>query len=253
VVIPIDARCSDDSLCTAEACAPMSSDADRSGCVYRPVDCADDGDPCTLDRCDDDFGGCYPPAPPETPCEEVYACSIGDTCDGFGTCNPGFGAIACVDDGNPCTIDVCDEDWGGCGAPAPPGTDCDPLLLCTEGDHCNGSGDCIPGPVVMTCEDDGNPCTIDTCNESYGGCYGPAPFGADCDDFFACTFFDFCVDGSCTPGPIGVGCPPDGDPCTRDICDEDWGGCHPPVTECSAFRDGCCPRGCRREGDPDCG
>lgn len=59
----------------------------------------------------------------------------------------------------------------------PKGTDCG------AGMTCDGFGTCGPAPECSMVEecDDGNPCTIDTCNTFYGLCgHGPAGGHAPC-------------------------------------------------------------------------
>jgi Tol biopolymer transport system component len=100
-----------------------------------PKTCADDGNLCTDDTCNFFTGQCYTPK-------------------------------QCFDDGNVCTDDVCDPATGLCGIPnTAPCTDDNP---CTLNDACAASA-CVPGPL-LTCPDDGNPCTIDQCNPDTGNC-----------------------------------------------------------------------------------
>ncbi len=100
-----------------------------------PRTCADDGDLCTDDTCNFLTGQCGTPR-------------------------------TCLADDNPCTNDVCDPTTGLCGvANVNPCSDDDP---CTVDDEC-AAGVCVPG-AAMTCPDDGNTCTIDTCNPRTGQC-----------------------------------------------------------------------------------
>src|SRR5262245_17317006 len=57
-----------------------------------PADC-DDGNPCTDDLCDADFGCLY--ALVSNPCTDGNACSISDACNG-GTCVGGPVASGCT-------------------------------------------------------------------------------------------------------------------------------------------------------------
>lgn len=136
-------------------------------------------------------------------------------------------ASAECDDGLGCTNDVCgvgnvcrntplDElcDPGqhcvvGRGCTTSMATTCTSATECDDGRYCTGvetcvgpSGAqfCLPGTVVDC--DDGNPCTIDTCDESASGCsYAPAPgcdagtpvgvdAAAPCGDFVLATHVD---------------------------------------------------------------
>src|SRR5690606_33383860 len=88
--------------------------------------CSADANPCTADVCVS--GACAHPAEPAgTPCGDPTqdACTAPDACDGAGVCLAHHSAddTACVDDGNPCTADLCDR--GRCEHPAMPiGTPC---------------------------------------------------------------------------------------------------------------------------------
>ncbi len=99
--------------------------------------------------------------------------------------------LAC-DDGNECTIDVCDGKSGTCANKA--GADCN----------------------------DTNPCTTDSCDVSTGKCVNTFAAGS-CDDGDACTVGDLCVDTAektgCAPGGAAKDCD-DNNPCTDDSCDK---------------------------------
>jgi hypothetical protein len=103
-----------------------------------PKTCADDGNLCTEDVCNFFTGLCYSPK-------------------------------QCFDDGNVCTDDVCEPTTGLCGVPnTAPCSDENP---CTLDDVCAASA-CVPG-ALMTCPNDGNPCTDDICNVDTGDCGVP--------------------------------------------------------------------------------
>jgi hypothetical protein len=76
-----------------------------------PVTCGDDGNPCTDDVCDPSTGTCG--VANVAPCDDDDACTVGDECLG-GTCQAGS-PKTCLDDGNACTLDVCDPRDGSCG------------------------------------------------------------------------------------------------------------------------------------------
>src|SRR5206468_138746 len=67
---------------------------------------------------------------------------------------------------------------------------------CTTGDACS-NGRCTGGPA-RSC-DDGNVCTIDSCDPATGCVH--APNTAPCDDGSACTTNDTCSGGTCVGGP----------------------------------------------------
>jgi len=63
--------------------------------------------------------------------------------------------------------------------------------------------------------DDGNPCTLESCDAATRACLTQAgPDGVPCDDGDVCTVGDTCVGGACG---IPVSCD-DGNPCTEDAC-----------------------------------
>jgi hypothetical protein len=125
-------------------------------------------------------------------------------------------AVDC-DDGNPCTVDLCDPERH------------EPFVNGTsrsDGNLCNGAetyqgGVCTPGPPVLV--NDFNPCTRDTCDEQTGGRNDPVPNGTPCPDGRLCNGVETCQDGVCTAGRA-IDCD-DGDPCTLDTCSP-ADGCH---------------------------
>lgn len=137
------------------------------------------------------------------------------------------------DDESVCTDDSCQlghplADPHGCvRAPNyPPGNCCNPL---------DGQLDPLS---------DGNPCTLDYCQD---GTY-PAVHDVEAGNGFVCQddgntcTFDYCHGGACThpDKPYGTGCSPDGVYCTWDVCDA--GVCtHPDINTlpCSTTAD--CP------------
>jgi len=109
-------------------------------------DC-DDGLSCTLGNCRD--GVCDFQQLPAT-CVIDGACWMDDA----------------ADPGNECQL--CDParstvDW----SPRPVGTDCDDGMWCTPDDACDDAGVCTGGGVRC---DDGNPCTMDACDEGTMSC-----------------------------------------------------------------------------------
>jgi hypothetical protein len=209
----------------------------------------DDGDPCTIDRCDPISGRCLHLA---EACDDDNPCTS-DTCDpADGTCT--HAPVIC-DDGNACTEDACDEAYGTCRfTPVPDGAGCDdgsactvrdtclggvcagvPQVACDDGDPCTvdtcdpATGQCVSAP--LSC-DDGNPCTGDSCDSAGGGCvHHYAVIGWPCDDGDACTTGETCnADGQCAPAAT-VSCD-DGNACTNDTCDPATGLCAHTATSC---------------------
>ncbi|MCC6766612.1 MAG: PD40 domain-containing protein [Deltaproteobacteria bacterium] len=133
--------CTENSQC---ACPPSNPTCISGYCQLptcqpgAPITCANDGNLCTQDVCNFYTGECYTPK-------------------------------QCFDDGNLCTDDVCDPGTGLCGIPnTAPCSDDNP---CTLDDIC-AAGSCAPG-TLMTCPNDGNPCTDDVCNAETGQCGVP--------------------------------------------------------------------------------
>lgn len=197
--------CNDDNLCTVgETCvAGVCAGGVAANCA--------DGQVCTDDSCDP-LSGCVH-IPNQSACTDGDVCTVGDTCDGGG-CVPGEQLLACAD-GNPCTADSCDA-LLGCVFAQQEG-DCNDGNACTEGDLCQ-AGVCEPGlPVVC---DDGNQCTVSSCDANLG-CVTVQLSGL-CDDGDDCTVGDHCVAGQCvSKGPLDCN---DNNPCTADSCQE-AGGC----------------------------
>jgi hypothetical protein len=113
------------------------------------------------------------------------------------------------DDGDQCTIDLCDAAAGCITSPAD-GQPCDDGDACTVNTTCQ-AGACAGG-VVLDC-DDGNVCTDETCDPAAGCVFTNNT--DPCDDGDECTIGDVCSGGTCVPGPDT--CPPTTDiVCTFD-------------------------------------
>ncbi len=204
-------ECVDGSTCTQE------DHCEEGVCVGVPKVC-DDGEGCTDDSCDPDFGCVY--TPNFTNCDDGDACTVGDTCkDGLCTAGP---TIAC-DDGNPCTDDACDAN--GCSYTANEAA-CDDGNACTTGSICSNAT-CLPG--TPTDCDDANACTNDSCVPKSGCAYTGNTIA--CDDGNPCTLGDTCADASCQPGKGELACN-DGNPCTDDACGADGCTYTPNDAEC---------------------
>jgi hypothetical protein len=158
-------------------------------------------DPCGIDdRCDDE-----------------QACTDGDQCrDGICVGRPIPGCRSCTtaaecDDQDPCTTDSCVA--GACSST--PAYD-----VATE--CCNP----VSGAVV-TVEDDGNPCTFESCDPATGEViHPPAPAGGACSDGNVCTLSDRCDgNGGCVGQDAAtVPCATDAD-CLGLVCQQDIGRC----------------------------
>ena len=172
----------------------------------------DDQNPCTYDSCDPVAGVRHDVAPAGTSCGGVDVCLGGDACNDTGECRP---AAEVIDDGNVCTEDTCIPMVGIMHVPLAAGAACVDDTVCNGDEFCDGGGVCLAGtpPVV----DDGNACTVESCDPVAGvSQYTLAP-GASCSDGNACNGVE-----SCTEAAICQGVPPvvdDGNPCTLDSCD----------------------------------
>jgi RHS repeat-associated protein len=83
------------------------------------------------------------------------------------------------------------------------------------------------GPTC-TPVNDGNPCTIDSCNAAGQPVHTPVPAGTGCPDGDACNGAEACT----ATGACQQGTPPvvdDGNPCTHDACNPTTGVSHTPV------------------------
>ena len=187
------------------------------------------------------------------PCEDNSDCEEGDFCNGVWECRGEFGCYQLEEP-----------------------IDCDDEITCTA-DSCLEPGECDHEPMHEGC-DDGNECTINTCNtectpdtcDENGCAHENVPNGDPCDD-------GACFDGTCCGGCWDDGvcrddperdmlqycgesslcqnCD-DGNECTIDECVE--GDCLwtnlGPETECEGgvCRDGECCTGCWIDGTAEC-
>ncbi len=210
--------------CSIGACTAVGACNDAGSCVGgAPID-VDDGNPCTIDTCDEPGGVKHTPAAAGTACSDGNACNGAETCSAQGAC--AAGTAPAIDDQNPCTIDSCDAVTGVLHAPAPLGQACDDATVCNGRETCNGAGACSPGAAPTV--DDGNDCTADTCDPISGVAHLPWQTGFPCADDDACNGEESC-NGA---GQCVAGAPPmvdDSNPCTADSCDPDRGAQHVPV------------------------
>jgi hypothetical protein len=168
------------------------------------IDC-DDGNDCTEDSCDPSsgVGVCINnPSPAGTACivdPVICATPFPSSCDGAGTCS----TTSCIsdaacDDGNACTVDLCEPICGLCELPSPEpdGTSCDAGLG-------SGSGECVAGACagicgVTTCPDNGIPCVTDVCDPVDGSCVPVVDAdGSPCDPPGGTPGTGFCDDAVC--------------------------------------------------------
>ncbi|MEY3014141.1 MAG: hypothetical protein RIT45_2876 [Pseudomonadota bacterium] len=205
------------SACLGKAPGPEvcdGSDNDCDGSTDEGIDGCDDGNPCTIDTCDQSLGCVHNPS--AAGCDDGDACTAEDACVKSGTDVVCQGKAIDCDDNDACTTDACDA-TAGCTHTASGGA-CDDGDPCTDKDVC-GEGGCAG--TATDC-DDGNPCTADSCDVTSGTCTAVPVAGASCDDGDVCTAGDACAD----LGAGVVGCAggvtstcDDGNSCTTDACD----------------------------------
>jgi len=97
---------------------------------------------------------------------------------------------------------------------------------CNGDEQCDGAGTCQAGtpPII----DDGNTCTVDSCDQQQGVIHTPAATGSPCPNSDKCDGDETCNgSGVCVDGPLPV--IDDGDPCTADACDSLLGVTHTPI------------------------
>lgn len=244
-----DGTCShtaDDTLSCDDGSACTAGDRCEGGlCRPGPDDGCASTSACTTARCGDDGKTCLFTNLDGLSCDDGDACTAGDQCQG-GVCRSGL-AIRCGWDSE-CALFRCDR-RDGCllETPLAAGRTCSDDDRCTTGDRCDGAGFCVP-EAPAAC-DDGNPCTEDSCDATWGCSY--VSTNGPCDDESLCTTNDACQFGQCRGTAITcndqnactadscdplVGCQflpvvcDDGNPCTADACSPGLGCTHTPVS-----------------------
>ena len=130
------------------------------------------------------------------------------------------------DDGNPCTDDVELAD-GTCKNLPIVGFACDDENACTSGDSCNDEGVC-GGQENVDC-DDGNSCTVDSCDPASGCVNEGLADGADCQDGSYCTVGEVCQNSVCVGGtPVDCSVQDEADDCVEVMCNPASGECDKP-------------------------
>ncbi|MSP90946.1 MAG: hypothetical protein EXR79_03945, partial [Myxococcales bacterium] len=194
------APCDDGNACSAaDSCVQGKCTSDKK------VNC-DDDNKCTADICDKVFGCDHAALATGALCNDGNACTAKDTCLQQ-VCT---GILVKCDDGNPCTIDVCNKAKGGCSVVL------DDNLTCDDGDPCSTKDACKDGTCkgsVLDCND-GNSCSIDNC-DGKGGCKNVVIENKDCQDGDACTTGDTCIGGKCIGKAKNCD---DNNPCTEESC-----------------------------------
>ena len=136
------------------------------GSVPPPCDPSAD-QPCQASSCDPATGKCaLTPSPDGSACDDGLLCSLADACLS-GACQGGTWRDCGHLDG-PCRVGTCSPENGTCQSlDKPDGTVCD------GDDACWLEAACFDGAcqaVTTTDCDDGDPCTVDTCEPAEGDC-----------------------------------------------------------------------------------
>ncbi len=155
VAVSAGTACADGNVCNgAETC-------NGAGVCNAGVPLTtDDANVCTIDSCDPATGVAHTFASTGTSCADSDACNGNETCDGAGTCVAG--TPPAINDGNPCTTDACIASSGVVHTPVAVGTSCADGDVCNGQEACSGSGACVTGAPLAV--DDGDDCTIDSCD-----------------------------------------------------------------------------------------
>jgi hypothetical protein len=213
----------DEDPCYLSQCDPdrMVNDGCIKLTVKGPIACDDDVD-CTLDLCEPGIGCRY-----ETEnefCDDSNVCTE-DYCNTLEGCmhNP-----VNVDDGDQSTIDGCTPDGGVYHTPKVD-EDCEIAEQCgPTGNLCSTffceQGSCMEYQIGVEMCNDGNSCTVDSC-DPIEGC---SNIQLDCNDDDPCTA-DSCSNGACESTPLNCN---DGDPCTEDVCTPGV-GCQSAPVDCN--------------------
>ena len=193
--------CNDSNVCTDDSCDPAT------GCIYTPNTAScDGGSVCWLAYgCQN--GSCVGSSPLD--CDDGNQCSL-DVCNKTIGCLHSKQTGTPCNDGNACTtVDTCAS--GACTGNTPP--NCDDANACTL-DSCDNVKGCQHTDTSASCSD-GNVCTDDSCEPSKGCVF--VNNTKPCDDKSVCTTVDTCAGGVCVGGSP-KSCD-DGNLCTDDSCD----------------------------------
>ena len=182
--------CDDAHECTLDSCSLRGSQshACHHANAMTGTPCESDDNPCTHDACNSQ-GSCrhMPVSEPETPCD-INPCTD-DFCVG-GVCQ--FESIQCDDD-NECTADACVD--GECVFTPIEGS-CSPNACTTNGQCQNGT--CVGGSPRV-CANDGDPCTVASCDAILGCIQRPKSNGEPCEAAEGGDDGNQCTDDICTP------------------------------------------------------
>ncbi|HYB97891.1 MAG TPA: hypothetical protein VEC57_02040 [Candidatus Limnocylindrales bacterium] len=187
---PANPLCSDGSECTVDTC-----DVQNATCTH-VTDCSDEVS-CTVDTCQGTV--CV-----HTP--NNGSCSDGNFCDGTEVCDLESGCVEGTapncNDSIACTTDACSMQLGAC-TNTPVHAMCADTTFCNGDELCSATLGCIPAqPATRNCSD-GFACTTDTCNETSDSC-DHATDDAACEDGNECTINSCEVGMGCVKEPSGL-------------------------------------------------
>ena len=219
--------CDDGRACTDDTCDGlgnclfvMKAGTCLINGICRDKDAADPEDPCFVCKPGTSVSE-WSKAPDETACDPTVTLGRCEDSPG-GTCVDGVCVASTIvpkgcDDSDPCTEDSCNPAVGCINTPVSSGE-------CVLEDKCK-PGYCFQGVCIVpedsSC-DDGNSCTLDSCDDVKGCQHSPIEEAA-CDDGDECTFQDSCFEGVCNGRPQNCD---DGNVCTEDGCDSITGCWH---------------------------
>lgn len=219
-------------VCGSGVCAFVSRTVQCAGGCTNGV-CK--GDPCEGVTCNQPPGSCYAAAGvcvggacSYTMLANGSACTDGNECTTADTCQAGLcrgGSPLVCADADACTGDMCDPARGCVHPVRANGFPCDDKNSCTSTDVCR-TGACHG--ETLAC-DDGNGCTVDTCDIKTGGCqHLPIAEGTACTDQSVCTTNDVCTVGKCVGQAVSCD---DKNACTVDACDATAGCRYVPAVD----------------------
>lgn len=160
---------------------------------------------CTEESCDVATGVCNS-TPNHNECQDSSWCNGQEVCSVTLGCRPGL-PVNC-NDGVSCTQDTCNENLDTC-VHTPRDNLCNNGTFCDGDEWCDAQLGCQAGEPVDC--DDGDDCTVDSCDLDTDDCVSVSSDSA-CDDGLFCNGVETCDQES--------GCAEGEDPCPNQLCDE---------------------------------
>ena len=255
-------------VCCDTACADECGACNLTGLVgtcspkANGIACNDEGNPCTVDKCNGASPSCQHPAgnagaicrpaanacdnaesctgtsttcptdgnkPPGTSCSDGNVCNGAETCTATGQCQPGT-PVTCVAPDRCHLPGTCNPGTGQCSTPppAPAGTDCGDGNLCNGIEQCDGAGSCFTTGAPPA--DDDNPCTDYTgCDPITGPIQTPKPTGTPCESLCLVGGTGTCDASHVCAGATAVTCTASDQCHGTGTCSPSTGVCSDPV------------------------